>query len=567
MARKLAIYSVFEAVDKITGPVKTMRASIKGFAKDTNRAGAGLSSTVSRIGGVVSAVKAAVAGGAVAIAAKSLVKAAMGVENAIAAFQPLTGSVESARAVVDALNKTAAKTPFQFEQLADSANTLLGFGAATEETLIPTLRMLGDTAGGNADRLRGIALAFSQIKAAGRASMQDINQLINNGVPILGELAEMWGVTVGEAREMVSQGRATADEIEKAFKRMTSEGGRFYRGMEIASQTTSGVFSTLKDNITLTMAALGNSLLPTVKSVAQSLIDVAQKIREWVIANKELIQQRVEGVLGAIAAVGKTVWNIFSGVYQIIAKLQTFTGGAFIPALLSAVVAYKAITTAVSIYKGVQMALTSAQQAGTIATLGLNAAMKANPIGLIITAVTALIMIISLLIANWDKIKEKVKEFVQSALTVLNGLWNGIKTGFKTAFDFVKKIFFTFADVFLTIYGSIAKTVLKGASILGKIIGINTEGLDKTISAITKTQQAVRENSFIGDIQKKNTSISSNISPQSAIIERKETRNAKVEVEFSGQIPAGTKIRQSGRGAPDISINTGRVRLGGAYVQ
>ena len=333
----------------------------------------------------------------------SFVTEAAKVENAVASFQPILGGVEQAKAAVDALNATAATTPFQFEQLADSAKTLLGFGAATQDTLIPTLRMLGDTAGGNAQRLNGIALAFSQIQAGGKATMQDINQLINNGVPILGELANMWGVTVGQAREMVSQGKATGDAVSAAFRNMTQEGGRFFNGMSIASATFDGKMSTLKDNIALTAASIGQALMPTLKPMIDRAIEIAGAVREWVTANQELIQQRLESFIQRTVTFARNLWDTLVALRPVLSGLVALWIG------------YNAalkVTAAIAIVQKI-IAFTKAIQGAAAAQGIFNAIMAANPFGAIATAIGLVVAGLVWMALNWDKVTAAVQRFVE----------------------------------------------------------------------------------------------------------------------------------------------------------
>ena len=56
-----------------------------------------------------------------------------------------------------------------------------------------------------------------------------------------------------------------------------------------------------------------------------------------------------------------------------------------------------------------------------------NALAKANPIGLIITAIGVLVAAIVALVQNWDDVKEAVQNFVRKAAEFLGRLWEGIK--------------------------------------------------------------------------------------------------------------------------------------------
>ncbi len=91
--------------------------------------------------------------------------------------------------------------------------------------------MLGDLAKGNNEKLQGVALAYGQMSAAGRANMQDLNQLINAGVPILAPSQSM-GKPIPEIRKMVGESKIGFSEVDKALKGLVGEGGLFYDMMK-----------------------------------------------------------------------------------------------------------------------------------------------------------------------------------------------------------------------------------------------------------------------------------------------------------------------------------------------
>lgn len=300
MAGRFTVEAVFSAIDKVTAPVTRMQNAVGKMTRSVER---GLRSvtavTNTAVKGITSAtgtiVKFGVAGfgllaGAVALVTREFSK----IENAEAAFTPLMGGAERARQLVEALNKTAATTPFQFENLADAAGQLLPVMNGDIARTIATLRMLGDTAGGNAQKLDSITRGFTKAMLKGRVDMEALNMIGEAGVPIFEDLAAVMGVKVNASFfKMISAGKVTTKQLEAAFVRMTSAGGKFYQGMEIASQTTDGLISSLKDNIGLTAAELGRVLSPTVKEIIRVLDSAAQRARAWVLANRELIQTRV----------------------------------------------------------------------------------------------------------------------------------------------------------------------------------------------------------------------------------------------------------------------------------
>ncbi|MEN6384488.1 MAG: tape measure protein [Phycisphaerales bacterium] len=328
---------------------------------------------------------------------KSIVSEAMVLEDARAAFLPLMGSVEKTDELIKALNVTAAKTPFEFKDLQKSVSQLLPVMNGDIKKTIDTVKMLGDTAGGNAQKLDSITRGFTKAMLKGKVDMESLNMIAEAGVPIFTEMAKSMGYNTENMTEFfkkISTGTVTTDELVKAFKRMTSEGGIFYKGMVIASETTSGVFSTLRDNIAMTAAGIGQAFLPYIKKAALAIIDITSGILEWV-------------------SEGDNLKNLLSGLGYI------FSG------LVAGIIAYTVASNASII---ASFSLVGALKALTAAAL-------ANPLTTIATIITAvLVPAIIYLVKNWDYVKFVALDFalavrekmLELGLTIQNKVTAGV---------------------------------------------------------------------------------------------------------------------------------------------
>lgn len=187
------------------------------------------------------------------------VKQAANFEKLQTTLNVLTGSAEDGAKAFERLVQFSAKTPFQLGDLVKVNNTLMGFGLTTDKAF-DSLSMLGDVAGIVGGDLQSIAIAFGQAAAEGRVMTRDLRQFINNGVPILQVLSEEMGVAEGEIMNMASEGKITFELLDRAFKNATDEGGKFEGGMETLSGTLNGLFSTLKDNVNIALAELGQEI-------------------------------------------------------------------------------------------------------------------------------------------------------------------------------------------------------------------------------------------------------------------------------------------------------------------
>lgn len=225
---------------------------------------------VSGIGKIALGVSAAVAG--IGIAA---IKTAADFESLNAEFEVMLGSAQAAAQFTSEIRKFAAATPFQVQDLAAGARTMLAFGIAEEEVL-GNLRMLGDVAGKNTESFKSLTLAFSQISSQGKLMGGDLLQLINAGFNPLTVISQKTGKSMAQLKDEMSKGQISAQMVADAFKAATSEGGRFYQNMQKQSQTLGGLFSTFLDNITLVLNEIGQKFIPTVKEGLKILTDLFQ---------------------------------------------------------------------------------------------------------------------------------------------------------------------------------------------------------------------------------------------------------------------------------------------------
>jgi len=401
------VSTAFKAQDHITKAFGSMVKGADKFGDHADRAFKKASKSGSRMGDVFKGIMAA----SVVQEGIQLIKRGIGgivgeaakLENAVIDFKTLTGSIDTAKKMVQDLRALGAATPFETGDLADATKVLLGFGAVTQKDLVPTLKMLGDTAGGSAEKLGGIALAYGQIVSGGRAYQQDINQLINRGVPIIKALSQLWGVNIAKVREYIKEGKANGDTIKKAFQLMTKEGGAFFNGMENSSKTLTGRWSTFVDFVKIAAGSIGTALLPQMKRGVDLGIIWAEKISAWAEANSVMIGQRfdkfIAGVSDGFRAALPYIIGAGKATAMLYGVLKPFI--PILPVIIGGMIAYSAAIRIGAFIAFVKVLHT------TIAAQGLlNAVMTANPIGAVIVGVTALVAGGVLLYKHWDKVKE-----------------------------------------------------------------------------------------------------------------------------------------------------------------
>lgn len=236
---------------------------------DTRLDGSGFSKGLSKLASTakkgLKIVGTATAGALTAIGAAGISYNAS-MEQYQTAFETMLGGKKAADELTGSLKTLAAQTPLAMSDLADASKTLLAFGTSADD-LPDTLKRLGDVALGDAEKLGTMATAFGRIQSNGRASMEEINMMIDQGFNPLNIIAEKTGESMEEVRKRVSEGAVSFEEIADAVKAATNEGGQFYNAMESQSKTLTGQLSTLKDNALAFAGELSSGVTEAISNV------------------------------------------------------------------------------------------------------------------------------------------------------------------------------------------------------------------------------------------------------------------------------------------------------------
>ncbi|MCK9629467.1 MAG: tape measure protein, partial [Bacteroidales bacterium] len=192
--------------------------------------------------------------------------------------------------------KTAVTTPFQLTELATGAKQLIAYGFAAEE-VNGTLLKLGNVASGLGLPLERLTYLYGTTRTQGRLMARDMMQFTTSGIPLLDQLATMYGKTTQEINKMVSAGKIGFPEVAKAFDQMTGKGGRFHDLMPEMAKTIPGQISNLKDKITMAMNEIGQS--------NSGLIYGGIKMANSMVDNYEQVGKAIMGLV-AIYGIYKT---------------------------------------------------------------------------------------------------------------------------------------------------------------------------------------------------------------------------------------------------------------------
>ena len=280
--------------------VRSVETSVQGVTRSFTRMGEVGASSLTRAQagfssflGILGRVSAALGGVGFAAAATGSIRLAANLEQATIAFSTMLGSGEKARLFLDQLANFAASTPFEFTGLQESSRLLLAFGFQAEN-ILPIMGRVGDAVaalGGGEVEINRVVRALGQIQTKGKVSAEELNQLAEIGIGGYQILGEKLGLTAAQLGDIGNQGISASVGITAILEGL---GERFSGAMAAQSQTLNGLFSTLRDNVTLTLTDLGTRAVEALdlKGVVQSFIGFTGNIRT------ALEQGGISGLLG-----------------------------------------------------------------------------------------------------------------------------------------------------------------------------------------------------------------------------------------------------------------------------
>lgn len=137
-------------------------------------------------------------------------------ENTIA-FETFLKSGEKARKFIGEVARASESSSYEFPDLLDAAKRARGYGFAIGDT-IPVVQDATDAARGYGGEMLGIIRAWGQMRQRGKLSMEEVNQLLDQNIPVWEYLAD------GVAKVDKAFGKLTRDEQLQKLQKLTEQG-------------------------------------------------------------------------------------------------------------------------------------------------------------------------------------------------------------------------------------------------------------------------------------------------------------------------------------------------------
>ncbi|EAE8216446.1 tail tape measure protein [Listeria monocytogenes] len=295
-----------------------------------------------------SILKLAAAFGLIA-ATKNVVGSAIGrvdtIDTATKSLTVLTGSAKDAQLVMKDLTAAIDGTPIALDAVALGAKKMVAAGMKAANVK-PVFTAIADAAygvGNGSESIDQMVDAISSLQSAGVAYSDDINRLVDAGVPAWQILANSTGKSVGEMKKYVSEGSLESTKaiamltkgIEEGTTGMAGNTAKMAGLAKTAGNTISGSFANMKTAAVKSLANIAENLkgpiiqaLDVAKNAFKQFAAVTaspefqKKLSDLIQKIKEFIPVLIEWapVLAKVAA-GFVAFNIISSVFSKVTKL------------------------------------------------------------------------------------------------------------------------------------------------------------------------------------------------------------------------------------------------------
>lgn len=443
--------------------------------------------------GLAAPIAGAFAVGGITAFGSSVMKAAADAQAYSTALEVMLQDKGKADAMVAQVKEFAATTPFELPQVQAASQQLLAFGFDSAR-VVPQLTTLGNVASALNQPIGDIAYLFGTARVQGRLYTNDLMQFMNRGIPIVSELSKVLGVSEAQVKKLTEEGKVGFEDLEKAMENLGGAGGRFDGLMDRQSKTIGGTLSNLSDAWGQFKSDLGLSLAPVIEggiAMLSNALGGLRKAMTWVMDHGDQIRTTIE-VVGLAVGTYTTllvannsalIWNrILQGQAGAAAKLKALWLGL----------------------------TTGAVRGATAAQWSWNAALTANPIGIVILAIGALVAAVvyawrncegfrNAVLQLWEKVKpvfedlQRIGEQVFGAImeiagelwAVLSEVFNSIVTAFREAWNSSE----TFRDVVKGVFEFLKFTTL----LTWRVIAAVLSAYAKMLSWVAEHSEGLRQ--------------------------------------------------------------------------
>ncbi|MGJ6315640.1 tape measure protein [Listeria monocytogenes] len=447
-------------------------------------------------------------------ATKNVVGSAIGrvdtIDTATKSLTVLTGSAKDAQLVMTDLTAAIDGTPIALDAVALGAKKMVAAGMKAANVK-PVFTAIADAAygvGNGSESIDQMTDAISALQASGVAYSDDINRLVDAGVPAWQILANSTGKSVGEMKKYVSEGSLESTKaiamltkgIEEGTTGMAGNTAKMAGLAKTAGNTISGSFANMKTAAVKSLANIAENLKgPIIQALdvaknafkqfaavtaspefQKKLSDMIQKIKELIpvmvklaptilkVVSAMLALQAVSSVYVAFSNIGKMFVPLKNGLFVIATGFMKLAKTIRHP-----ITAIKNLAFAIKYFIVTSGAVIAIVGAVVAVLYGMYTAFKENTAG-----------IKGFLSGMFDAVKNSFGKIVDVFKQIVSAL-KPVGSGFKDVLKYIG------VGVWVA-FGIVLATVVDIIQVLARIVLVAIKGLQGLYYAIKAAFQALQ---------------------------------------------------------------------------
>jgi len=214
-------------------------------------------------------------------------------DRAQKSFNAFTGNADKAARLVNDLTGVANRNILDPEQVFKAGQSLLAFGEAADRlpATLERIALIGRATGKDFNEL---ALIYGKARTSGVLYAEDINQLVEAGVPIIQEFAKQLGVSTGEVKKLASEGKISFEELQLAFFNLSKEGSQFSKLAQEQADTLPALYQSTVNKLKPLLRDIGDFISDIAKEALRSInavIDLVAGTDSVASVNPDLIDK------------------------------------------------------------------------------------------------------------------------------------------------------------------------------------------------------------------------------------------------------------------------------------
>ena len=214
-------------------------------------------------------------------------------DRAQKSFNAFTGNADKAAQLVNDLTGVANRNILDPEQVFKAGQSLLAFGESAEKlpATLERIALIGRATGKDFNEL---ALIYGKARTSGVLYAEDINQLVDAGIPIIQEFAKQLGVSTGEVKKLASEGKISFEELQLAFFNLSKEGSQFSKLAQEQADTLPALYQSTVNKLKPLLRDIGDFISDIAKEALRSInavIDLVAGTDSVASVNPDLIDK------------------------------------------------------------------------------------------------------------------------------------------------------------------------------------------------------------------------------------------------------------------------------------